>query len=85
MSIIYKLESLVHHRYTLKELKKRLKDFDKNFEIYEDECEEYCEDDNFDFDYRLEIACDKGLGTIYYLPTRKGNMYVTEVSFEKGI
>jgi hypothetical protein len=81
MSIIYKLESLVHHRYTFEELKERLKHFDKTFEIYKNDIM-YKE---FDIDYMLDIGCDRGAGTIYYLPTRKGNFYITEVGFQEGI
>lgn len=81
MSIIYKLESLVYHRYTFEELKERLKDFDKTFEIYKNDIM-YKE---LDIDYALDIGCNRGTGTIYYLPTRKGNFYITEVDFKEGI
>lgn len=84
MSIICELENLVGRRYSNKELRKILKEIDKSFKFCYSPFNEDYEEEDEDLDYCLDIGCDRGVGSIFYLPTRKGNYYITEVGFEYG-
>ena len=73
-------KSIVGNRYTFEELVKTVNEFSKQeLKIY------YSTDELLDNeDFKLDIGgIDSGYGTIWYLPTRNNEMYITEVAYEE--
>lgn len=74
------LENIVHKRYTLEELIETLNILSNEGITVEDSTDEYLANE----DYKLNISCKSGYGTIWYAKTRDNKMYITEVSYEEG-
>jgi hypothetical protein len=78
MEVKESLEKLVHRRFTDNKLNEELKKIDNTFTFVHASEEDMLSVE----DYRLDISTAKGIGSIWYLPTRTDGMYITEVAYQ---